>query len=401
MHSVIAVNENTFWIGVNDRQTLLFEALWPMPRGISYNSYIILDDKVAVLDTVKNIFLDDYLKKIKGLVGEKSIDYLIINHIEPDHSGAIKALLEHFPGLQIIGNKKTIELLADFFDIHKNFRVVKDGETLDLGQSKLKFLLTPMVHWPETMMTYAEKDNILFSGDAFGGFGTLNGFLFDDEVDDLGYWEEEIFRYFTNVIARYSAMVLKALDKVKELPIKMIASTHGIVWRKQPEHIIKMYEHWSHQETEEGVVIAYASMYGNTQKMMEALARSLVSEGVKNVKTYDVSQDHASYIISEIWRCKAVILGSPTYNMKLFPLMDSLTRLLENKMIKKRLLGIFGSHGWTGGGMNEFIEFGKRIKWELIEPTVEAKGTPFEDDLKQCVLLGQNVAKRLKSNDSE
>jgi flavorubredoxin len=398
MSAGIPLNDLIYWIGANDRQTGLFEELWPIPNGIAYNSYLVLDDKVAIMDAVKDISLDRYLDKIRGLLAErKTVDYLIINHVEPDHSGAVKILREIFPGMQIVGNKKTLDLLARFYGISENVRLVEDGDDLVLGRCRLKFYLTPMVHWPETMMTFEETHQILFSGDMFGGFDALDDGIFDDEIKDLGQFEGEMLRYFTNVIGKYSVMVQKALAKIQGLDIRMVASTHGPVWRNRPRHAIDLYDRWSRYEAEDGVVIVYASMYGNTEKMMETVARSLESEKTGTLRVYNLSRVHPSFILSDVWRFRAMVLGSPTYNTGLFPLMDHFIRLLENKMLQNRIAGVFGSYGWSGGAMKELSDFVRRMKWELVEPVVEARCSPTEEDLRNCTLLGSNIAQRLRA----
>ena len=397
MSAGIPLNDKIYWIGINDRQTALFEELWPIPNGVAYNSYMILDDKVAIVDSVKDISMDRYIEMIRKLLGDrKKIDYLIINHIEPDHSGGLMILREAFPDMQLVGNKKTLDLLAHFYGITENVRQVEDGDSLALGTCTLKFMLTPMVHWPETMMTYEETHKVLFSGDAFGGFGILDDGIFDDEIKDLQYHEDEMLRYFTNVLAKYSIMVQKAIARIKDLDIRMVASTHGPVWRRSPRHAIELYDRWSRQEAEDGVVIVYASMYGNTEKVMEAISRSLTSETAGPVRVHNVSRSHPSYILSDVWRYKAMVLGSPTYNMGLFPLMDHFIRLLENKGLKNRIVGLFGTYGWSGGAMKELGDFVKRMKWELMEPVVEVKCSPTEEDLNSCRLLGSLIARRLR-----
>ena len=393
MKQAIPINKNVFWIGVDDWATERFEDLWPLPQGISYNSYIILDDKVALVDSVKASSSADYLDNLQT-VCPGSIDYLIINHIEPDHSGAIKSLRHRYPTMQIIGNKKTAQFLNHFYDIRKNIRIIDDGEELDLGQHKLKFHLTPMVHWPETMMTYETTEKILFSGDVFGSYGASNGKIFDDQIFDKFKYENEILRYYSNVIGRYSIMVQKALSKLAQVEINIIASTHGPVWRNEPQQIWSLYDKWSRHETESGVVIAYASMYGNTEKMVASLSKSLAEKNIP-VVTYNVSKTHSSYIIRDIWRYKALVLATPTYNMKPFPLIDDLVRILENKMMDKRLLGIIGSYGWSGGGVKTLVEFADKTKWKLVEPVVEAHCAPKTNDLDQCAVLGENIAKSL------
>jgi len=398
MNTGIPLNEHIHWVGANDRQTGLFEELWPIPNGIAYNSFLLLDDKVALIDAVKDISLDRYLEKIRGLLADrKNIDYLIINHVEPDHSGAVKILREIFPGMQIVGNKKTLDLLGHFYGITENVRLVEDGDSLDLGRCRLKFFLTPMVHWPETMMTFEERHQVLFSGDLFGGFDALDDGIFDDEIRYTGQYEDDMLRYFTNVIGKYSVMVQKALAKIAGLDIRMLASTHGLIWRNRPRHAIDLYDRWSRYEAEDGVVIVYASMYGSTEKMMEAVARSLESQKAGSLKVHNLARVHVSYILADVWRYRGVVLGSPTYNTGLFPLMDHLTRLLENKMLRDRVAGIFGSCGWSGGAIKELGDFVKRMKWELVVPVVEVKGSPGAEDLEHCALLGANMVKRLRT----
>jgi len=303
-----------------------------------------------------------------------------------------------FPGMQIIGNKKTVGLLEDFYNLKENVRVIGDGDEIDLGRFKLKFFITPMVHWPETMMTYETTTGTLFSGDVFGGFATLDNGIFDDEIGDLAYHEDETLRYFVNVIGKYSLMVQKALARIKDLDIRTVASSHGPVWRKSPGRIIKLYDLWSRQEAEEGACVVYASMYGNTERMMEAVCRALSGRGIKNISTHNVSRTHVSYILKDVWRYKALVLGTPTYNTGVFPHMDHFIRVLENKVLKGRILGIFGSYGWAGGAIQELTAFGERMKWELVLPIVEAKCAPTPDNLAACELLGKNIAVKLKGS---
>lgn len=399
MSLLVPIHENIFWTGVDDWETERFENLWPLPKGISYNSYLVLDNKVALIDGVKGNLITDFFETIKKTLPEQQkIDYLVINHIEPDHSGSIPRLIENFPEIRIIGNRKTADFLEQFYSIRQNVQIIEDGDILDLGKHKLRFILTPMVHWPETMMTYEETAQILFSGDVFGSFGALDGAIFDDEIFDMKNHEDEILRYFSNVIGRYSTMVQKAFTKIADLPFRMIASTHGPVWRKDPRKIQSLYDRWSKHETDAGVVIAYASMYGNTEKMMEAIGHGLAAENISSVTIHNVSKSHLSYMLSDIWRNKALILGTPTYNMKPFPQIDALVRILENKMMKNRLISIFGSYGWSGGGVKTLTEFAKNDHgWELVEPVVEAHCAPKEEDLRHCRELGKTIARRLKS----
>jgi len=396
MDCALPVAKGVYWVGTNDRETHLFEGLWPLPRGVSYNSYLIMDDKVALIDTVKHTSFDSYRGKVACTLNGRKIDYLIINHMEPDHSGSVRMMLELYPEMKVVGNKKTADFLEKFYGVTDNVVIVGDGDTLDLGKNKLKFYLTPMVHWPETMMTYHEKHKILFSGDAFGGFGTLDGGIFDDEVD-IAYFEDEILRYFSNIVGKYCATVQKAIKKLAGLEVAIVAPTHGPVWRKNPWSIIDRYDRWSKHEAEEGVVIAYASMYGNTERMMEAVARGLSEEENHRVRIHNVSTSHLSYLIRDAWRFKALLLGSPTYDTKLYPPMDHFIRILEHKKLTGRVLGLFGTFGWSGGGVSTLTEFGKSGGWDLVEPIIEAHCAPTPDDLKMCEQLGQNIVKRLKT----
>ncbi|MHC4301613.1 MAG: FprA family A-type flavoprotein [Planctomycetota bacterium] len=392
MESSIKVVDQIYWVGMNDRESPLFESIWPLPNGVSYNSYLILDRKVALIDTVKKISTPDYIVQLKRLLrAGRQIDYLVVHHLEPDHSGAIRMLLEMFPQLRIFGTRKAAEFLKNLYDITDNVSTVTDGDELDLGQRKLKFVTTPMVHWPETMMSYESQNKILFSGDAFGGFGTLDGGIFDDTVD-IEYYESEILRYFSNIVGKFSPMVQKAIAKLQGLDIGIVASTHGPIWRSRPERIIELYDRWSRHDPEEGVVVAYGSMYGNTEKMMEHVVRGITQEGLHTVRVHDVAKSHISFVIRDVWQYKGLILGSPTYDAKLLPQMESLVALLADKKIQNRCAGVFGSCGWSGGGVKSLEEFVRQANLELLEPVIEARFAADDDQLKQCIDLGRKVA---------
>lgn len=399
MSRAIPVADGVHWVGVNDYETHLFEAIWPLPRGISYNAYLVAGDKVALVDAVKEAFLDEMLEKVRDVLGPaRSLDYLVINHMEPDHSGAVRALRGLYPDMQIVGNAKTAEFLQKFFRVEKNVTTVEDGQALSLGSRELTFHVTPMVHWPETMMTYDEVQKVLFSGDAFGGFGALPGGIFDDEVD-IPYYEDEILRYFSNIIGKYGRPVQKAIEKVGDLPVEVVASTHGPVWRNDPQRIIETYGRWSRQETEPGVVVAFASMYGSTRQMAEAVARSLAEAGVEKVRVHDLSRTHVSYVIRDVWRFRGLVVGGPTYNTRLFPLVEELVGHLENDRLRGRLLGIFGTYAWSGGAVDRLRSFADDGEFDLIEPVVEAECRATPDQLDQCAEMGKNMAEALKDRD--
>jgi flavorubredoxin len=399
MNEAVEIKNNIYWVGVNDFDTNLFESIWPLPNGISYNSYLIVDEKVVLIDAVKNATESSFLDRVKKIINGRKIDYLIVNHMEPDHSGAVKMLVNIYPDIKLVGNEKTIGFIKLFYGIDKNCIVVKNEESLKIGDNEYQFFFTPMVHWPESMVTYDKKNRILFSSDIFGGFGTLNGGVFDDEVN-LNFFENEIRRYFSNVIGKYSQIGKKAIEKIKAIDVEIIAPAHGPIFRKNPASIIDKYYKWCSHETECGAVIVYASMYGNTQLMAESVARGLTEKGIASIKMYNVSKTHSSYIINDIWQYRGIILGSCTYNSEIFPYMNDLLCLLKNKNLINRYIGIFGSYSWSGGALNGLKEFVEKSKLVKVEPDVESKCHPTEDDLARCRLLGNNMACALLKNEN-
>lgn len=397
MNKAIEITDSVYWVGVNDKETDIFESLWPLPNGVSYNSYLIVDDKVALIDTVNISYHDQFIEKLKGILGNRKIDYLIINHMEPDHSGSIKALKKVYPELEIVGNSRTVKFLEGFYGIN-DIKLINDEDVLNLGKHSLKFYLTPMVHWPETMITYDKPDKILFAGDAFGGFGALHGGIFDDELD-IEFYEDEIRRYFANIVAKYSPMVQKAYNRLSGIDINTIASTHGPIWRKNPSYIIDEYVKYSSYQTDNGVVIVYGSMYGNTKKMAEAIARGVSENGIEKIRLYDAARTHVSYLLSDIWKYRGMIIGSCTYNTELFPPVKALIDALTNRRIKNHLLAIYGSYSWSGGAVKELKSFNDKLNLELVEPVIEAQYTPSGNTLEKCRLLGKNMAEKVKSRD--
>ena len=377
----INVSEKIYYVGSNDRKTALFENNWPLPEGVSYNSYLITDDKCALIDTLEYGSDKDYIPTIVAILQERRLDYLIVNHMEPDHSSMIGEILRLYPELKIVGNSKTYNMLLSYFNLSReSFMEVSDGETLDLGYHKLKFVITPWVHWPETMMTYDQSDKILFSCDAFGSFGALNGGIFDDEID-FSLYESEMRRYYSNIVGMYSAMVQKALTKLSGTEVKMVAPSHGPIWRKDPAKVISLYDKWSKYEAQEGVVIAFASMYGNTEKMAERLARELSESGVRNIRVYDVSKTHSSFILNDIWRYKGYILGSCSYNGDMHPMMKLLSHEIKVSNPQKRVFGIFGSHSWNSAGIKALKKYAEENKYEVTGEPIDASGHPHEEIL--------------------
>ena len=396
MFAKVNVSNKVYWIGCNDRRKHLFENMWPLPNGVAYNSYIINDEKTALIDTVDMFCARDFIDRVEKHLGDRELDYLIINHMELDHSGEVRDVIARYPNVKIVGNKQTHKMLNAYFGITENLHLVGDGDTLDLGYHKLKFVLTPWVHWPETMMTYDTTDQMLFSGDAFGSFGTLDGGIFDDEVNFEAFYEEDMRRYYSNIVGKYSNMVQKAFAKLEGVPVKFVCATHGPIWRKNPEKVLALYDKWSKYEAEEGVVVIFASMYNNTEQVADHIARRIAENGVKNIRVFDVSKTHISYLISAIWKYKGVMLGSCAYNSEMFPLMEQLCRELEHMGVKNRKLGLFGSFTWSGGGVKNLLKFAENIGWEQVSEAVEISGMPTEEKVAACDVLAKAMAEKVK-----
>lgn len=386
------------YVGVNDRQKERFEGLWELPYGVSYNSYLIDDEKVALVDTVDVAFLEGYLKKIKDILGNRTIDYLIINHMEPDHSGAIRLIKKEYPNITIIGNKLTFNMLEGFYGVSENLQLVKEKDTLELGHHTLRFYMTPMVHWPETMMTFDETEGVIFSGDGFGCYGALNGSFLDSRINTDVFWGE-MERYYSTIVGRYGMQVQNAFKKIGGLPIQAICSTHGPVWTGgNVKKVIGVYDRLSKYEAFEGVVIAYGSMYGNTEEMAEIIAEELTLQGIKDVCMHNVSKSDASYIIRDIFRYKGLIIGTPTYNNTLYPGVETLLSKLKNRLLKNRYFGCFGSFSWAGGAVKQMTEFIEEMKLEIVTNSVEVKHSLRADTEEQCRALARSMANRLKKD---
>ena len=401
---MIEITKNIFYVGVNDRNKSLFEGLWPLPNGVSYNSYLINDDKVCLVDTVEVDFFMPFLKNIQEVLGEKPIDYLVVNHMEPDHSGSIALIKKFYPNIQIVGNKKTFGMMAGFYGVESDTVEVKNGDSIELGDYTLNFVLTPMVHWPETMMTLANskatQQNILFSGDAFGCFGALNGGVIDAEINCDTFWLEMV-RYYSNIVGKYGTPVQNALKKLAGVKLDYICATHGPVWHEFIGKVVEMYDRMSRYETEPGLVICYGTMYGNTERAAEVIARAASQAGVKNIVMYNVSQTHHSYIIRDVFRYRGLIVGAPTYNTALYHEMDALLSELAGKDIKgNHLLGWFGSFGWASKAVGEIARWNEeKLHFEAVGTPVEIKQALNADTFAQCEALGRAMAEKLLAAD--
>lgn len=390
MKSII---DNIYYVGVNDRQKRLFENLWPLPYGVSYNSYLITGNKTVLIDTVEICYSEIFFEKIDRILNGRPLDYLIINHMEPDHSGSIHLLRKKYPEMQIIGNKLTFGMLSGYYNITEGLYEVKDGDTLDIGSHKFKFFTAPMVHWPEVMFTYNETDKILFSADAFGTFGTLDGGIIDKEMNTTRYWDEMV-RYYSNIVGKYGNPVQRALQKLSDVDIRMICPTHGPVWEEQKIKAIETYDRLSRYEGLNGVTLVYGSMYGHAEQMADTIASALAENGVRDIAMHNVSNSHASHILRDIFNYKAVIMGCPTYSNQIFPEIDALLGRIETREIKNRLFGYFGTFSWAGAAVKRLAAFGETMKWEIVGEPVEQKQNISTE--KQCIALGKEMAERLR-----
>ena len=390
------IANDIFYVGVNDRLKEKFENMLPLPFGVSYNSYLITDKKVALIDTVEIALGDIFIDKIQSQLKGRQIDYLIINHMEPDHSGSISLLRKYYPNVTLVGNKKTLEMVQGYYGIDDNTLEITDGETLSLGKHRLQFYLTPMVHWPETMMTFDETEKVLFSGDAFGCFGTLDGGVLDTQLNLDKYWDE-MYRYYANIVGKYGAPVQKALQKLTPLDIQVICSAHGPVWKEQASKAVDIYDQLSRYEGKEGAVVVYGSMYGNTERMAEAVAQGLVQSGIKNVVMHNVAKSDASVILRDIFKYKGLVIGSPTYCNDLHPEIHSLLTKIEIRQVKKRVFAFFGSYSWAGITNKKLAEFGEKMKWRIIDVTVEEKMGLKDDNYLGCIQIGKNLGKILQT----
>lgn len=395
MYKLKEIADKIYYVGVNDRQKALFENMWPLPYGVSYNSYLIVDEKTVLVDTVDVCYSDIFLKKIEDALAGRELDYLIVNHMEPDHAGSIRLLRHRYPGVQIVGNTKTFGMLAGFHGIKEGLYEVKEGDSLNIGNRSLTFYTAPMVHWPEVMVTYDATDKLLFSADAFGTYGALDGGVIDTEMNVEHFWEEMV-RYYANIVGKYGSPVQMALRKLSGLEIQTICSTHGPVWRKNISKVVGIYDRLSRYEGEEGVVVVYGSMYGNTEQMAEAIASSLADNGVRNIVMHNVSKSPASYILKDIFKYKGLIVGSPTYSNQLFPEVDSLLTKIEMREVKNRYFGYFGSFCWAGAAVKRLCAFGEKMKWQTVGCPVEQKQGLIADKYEDCLALGKAMAEAIK-----
>ena len=393
------VTEDLYWVGGNDRQIELFENIFPLAKGVSYNSYLLLDEQTVLFDTADYAIGKQFIENVMSVLNGRNLDYIVVNHMEPDHCSLIGELLLHYPDVKIIGNAKTFPMIEQFFsfDLTGKTLTVKEGDTFCSGKHTFRFIMSPMVHWPEAMMTYDEKDKVLFSADAFGTFNALNGNLFNDELDFNREWLDEARRYYTNIVGKYGPQVQNVLKKASSLDIQMICPLHGPVWRSNLNFIIEKYNLWSRYEPEEkGVMIAYASMYGNTENMAEILAVMLAEAGVKNIHMHNIPKTHVSELISDSFKYSHIVLASPTYNNGIYPLMDNYLEDMKALSLQNRTIAVLGNGSWAPQATKLISAKIKEMKnMRLLEASVTIKSSLKEAQLEELNSLSRQIAEEV------
>ena len=385
MYNVRKVTEDIVWVGASDRRLALFENIFPIPRGVSYNSYVLLDEKTVLLDTVDASVAGQFFENLEHVLDGRKLDYLIVNHMEPDHCAMIGDLVRRYPEVQVVGNTKTFGMIKQFFgtDFAERAVTVKEGDTLATGAHTLHFVMAPMVHWPEVMVTYDEKDKVLFAADGFGTFGALNGNIFADEVDFDRDWLDDARRYYTNIVGKYGASVQALLKKASGLEIAVICPLHGPIWRENLGYILEKYQKWSTYEAEDqAVVILYATMYGNTASAADALAGRLAAKGVKKIAVYDVSNTHVSELISEIFRASHVVFAAPTYNGGIYPVMENLLADMKALAVQNKTVALMENGTWaqtTAKQMREKLAELKNVTILDTQITIKSAMAPEQE----------------------
>ena len=400
MHCVKKVTDDLYWIGGSDRRLALFENVYPIPRGVSYNSYVLLDEKTVLLDTVDASISGLFFENLEYVLHGRTLDYLIVNHMEPDHCAVIGDVVRRYPDVKLVCNAKTVPMLKQFFDFPVDDRtvIVKEMDTLCTGRHTFAFVMAPMVHWPEAMVSYDTVDKILFSADGFGTFGAINGNLFADEVDFERDWLDDARRYFINIVGKYGVQVQNLLKKAATLEIKMICPLHGPIWRENLGWFIEKYDTWSSYKPEDqAVMIAYASIYGNTENAAEILASKLADKGVKNISMYDVSVTDPSVIVSESFRCSHLVFAAPSYNGGIFTKMETVLSELKAHSLQNRTVAIMENGTWApvaGRQMREIFAGMKNI--ELLEEGVTIRSAVKEAQEASLEALAEKIASSLQ-----
>lgn len=384
------IAEDTYYVGSSDRRLELFENIYPIERGVSYNSYMVMDEKTVLLDTVDHSVSRQFMENVRYVLDGRNLDYLIVNHVEPDHLSSIDSIVREYPECKIVGNAKTLQFISQFYDFDVDSRAmsVKEGDVLNTGKHAFTFVFAPMVHWPEVMVTYDQVTKVLFSADAFGTFGALSGNLFADELDFEREWLDDARRYYLNIVGKYGVQVMNLLKKASSVDIAMICPLHGPIWRENLAWFIDKYKTWASYEAEDdGVIIVYSSIYGNTEQAMNYLALKLADLGVRNIHMYDASKTDSSYLLSECFRYSKAVFASSTYNLEIFPKMENLLLDLKAHLFQNRKVAVVECGTWA-------LQSGKK----MIDILNAMKGIEIVND-KQVSILSNARGSVLSSLD--
>lgn len=395
------INEDLYWVGAEDRRLALFENIYAIPRGIAYNSYLIKDEKNILLDTVDYSVGRQFLENVKYVLNGEKLDYLIINHMEPDHCSLIEELVFKYPEMKLVCNNQTIRILKQFynFDVDSKVEIVKEGQTFKTGKHEFQFVMAPMVHWPEVMVTYDMTDKILFSADAFGSFGALNGNLFNDDTDFEKEWLSDARRYYTNIVGKYGPQVQNLLKKASSLEIKMICPLHGVIWRNNIEYIIEKYDKWSKYEPEENsVLIIYSSVYGNTENVVNTLANYLGENGIKNIAVYDSSNTDVSKLVAESFKYSNIVIAATTYNLGLFPKIEEYLLDIKRQNLQNRTISIIENSTWVPGIVTKEVKciLSEMKNIQVLEKTYSIKSSAKDDEYEYIESIGNEIISNLK-----
>ena len=399
MHSTRKVKDDLIYVGGSDRRLSRFENLFPIPKGVSYNSYVLLDEKTVLFDTADESISRQYIENVVHALNGRPLDYMVVQHMEPDHCAMIDDMLRRYPEAKMVCSAKAVGMYAQFYgtDVAARALVVKEGDKLSTGEHTLHFVMAPMVHWPEVMVTYDEKDKILFSADAFGTFGALAGNIFDDEITFDTVWMNDARRYYTNIVGKYGVQVQALLKKAASLDIEMICPLHGPIWRKDLGLLLEKYQKWSTYEPEDKtVMIAYATMYGNTENAANVLAGMLADKGVKNIAMYDVSETDVSELVAESFRCSHLVLAAPTYNSGIQPKMEAYLSDIKALNLQNRTVAVIDNGTWAATAGKQMIGMLEGMKnMTILENPISIKSALAENQLGALEALADELAKQV------
>ncbi len=403
MYDIRRITDDITYIGCSDRRLALFESAYPIPRGVSYNSYLINDDKTVLFDTVDRACSGQFFQNLEAALDGRGLDYLVVQHMEPDHCSLIEDVISVYPEAKIITTAKSVALIKQFFDFDIDSRVmiVKEGDSLNTGKHEFVFTMAPMVHWPEVMVTYDKTDKALYSADAFGSFGAINGNLFDTGVDFEKDYLDEARRYYTNIVGKYGAQVQMLLKKASTLEIKTIYPLHGLIIKENISNFVEKYDKWSRYEAEEkSVLIAYSSVYGGTENAANILAGKLADKGVKGIKMYDVSHTHSSYVLSDAFKYSHIVFATTTYNNGIFETMEHLLHNISAHNLQNRKVVLIQNGSWAptcGQAMKSILE---KIKGtEIIDESVCIKSALKEEQLSELECLADKIVLSIKESE--